>query len=395
MNAVIERAREIDDAAAGVEAQLREVFAKAGRTAADEEKILDLRVRLGNLREEARLHAQAHGLGQGPVTRPADHAVYGGTATATGGIGEAWTRHALGLGTSAEHRRELRAVYQDLDPSGGYLAPPRAFVDQVITAIAAATPIMGLARVFDVQGSGSLGAPVVENDGSDPTWTRELSIGAEDTAMRLGGRELTLHPLAKSIKVSKTLLRRAPAAQAIVIDAIARRMAEAMERAFMVGNGAGQPLGLFVDSSQGIPSGRDVTGQLTIDDLLDVQHKVAGQYRPRCVWVMSDDAARAARKLKTGDGQYLWQPTTAAGAPDLLLGNPVIVTAYAPSGLTSGTRPVLFGDLSYYWIAREAGVGIEVLQERYAEENAIGLIARAEVDAAPVLAAAFARLVIA
>jgi HK97 family phage major capsid protein len=73
----------------------------------------------------------------------------------------------------------------------------------------------------------------------------------------------------------------------------------------------------------------------------------------------------------------------------------VIVTAYAPSGLTSGTRPVLFGDLSYYWIAREAGLGIEVLRETYAEENAIGLIARAEVDGAPVLPEGFARLVIA
>jgi len=183
-------------------------------------------------------------------------------------------------------------------------------------------------------------------------------------------------------------------AQQIVIDAIARRMAEAMENAFMVGSGAGQPLGLFTVSEQGIPSGRDVTGQLTIDDLLDVQHAVAAQYRPRCVWVMSDDAARAARKLKTGDGHYLWQPSTVAGMPDTLLGSRVVISSFAP-GLTSGTRPVLFGDLSYYWIAREAGIGIEVLQERYAEENAIGLIARAEVDAAPVLAAAFSRLVIA
>ena len=46
---------------------------------------------------------------------------------------------------------------------------------------------------------------------------------------------------------------------------------------------------------------------------------------------------KAIRKLKDGQGQYLWQPSLTAGTPDTLLNRPVYTSAYAPIIEATGT----------------------------------------------------------
>lgn len=47
--------------------------------------------------------------------------------------------------------------------------------------------------------------------------------------------------------------------------------------------------------------------------------------------MLNDSTIKAIRKLKDNQGQYLWQPSLTAGAPDLLLGKPVRTSAYMPA----------------------------------------------------------------
>ena len=44
-------------------------------------------------------------------------------------------------------------------------------------------------------------------------------------------------------------------------------------------------------------------------------------------------------------------------------------------------KPVLFGDLSYYWIIDRASVGIKVLKELSARNGQIGYLAHEHLDA--------------
>ena len=51
---------------------------------------------------------------------------------------------------------------------------------------------------------------------------------------------------------------------------------------------------------------------------------------------------KAIRKLKDGQGQYLWQPSLTAGTPDTLLNRPVYTSAYAPI-IEAGAKTIAFG----------------------------------------------------
>ena len=71
--------------------------------------------------------------------------------------------------------------------------------------------------------------------------------------MKFGKRELHPHPLAKRIKISNDLIRRSVLpSESIVRDRLAYKFAITQEKAFLLGHGANQPLGVFVASDDGI-----------------------------------------------------------------------------------------------------------------------------------------------
>ena len=53
------------------------------------------------------------------------------------------------------------------------------------------------------------------------------------------------------------------------------------------------------------------------DFLIGLYYSVIAPYRnsPSCGWLMSDPTAAVARKLKSADGVYAWQPATVAARP--------------------------------------------------------------------------------
>ena len=46
---------------------------------------------------------------------------------------------------------------------------------------------------------------------------------------------------------------------------------------------------------------------------------------------MNDSTVAALRKLKDGNGAYLWQPSVQAGQPDKLLGYDIYTSPYVPA----------------------------------------------------------------
>jgi HK97 family phage major capsid protein len=77
-----------------------------------------------------------------------------------------------------------------------------------------------------------------------------------------------------------------------------------------------------------------------------------------CKWIMKDATVGAARKLKDTTGQYIWQPSLQAGAPDMLLGKPVLTDPNVP-GVACRRRAVLFGDFSQFFVRFAGGVRFE------------------------------------
>jgi HK97 family phage major capsid protein len=303
------------------------------------------------------------------------------------------TGHVMGEGAE-----EFRALQADHDSQGGFLVAPEQFVQQLIQALDDEVHIRSMATTFPVGQAQSLGVPSLDADPGDADWTAEIATGTEDSAMRLGKRSLHPHPLAKRIKVSNTLLRRSLLpAESLVTQRLVYKFGVSQEKAFLLGSGAQQPLGVFVASADGIPTSRDFsTGntmtEIGFDGLIEAKYGVKAQYWPRSTWLFHRDAVKQISKLKDGDGQYLWRPSAREGEPDMLLGRPLRVSEFAPNTFTSGLYVGIFGDFTFYWIADALAMQMQRLVELYAETNQVGFIGRLETDGMPVLAEAFARV---
>ena len=67
-----------------------------------------------------------------------------------------------------------------------------------------------------------------------------------------------------------------------------------------------------------------------------------------------------------------------------LLGRPILTTGAMPE-IAADAKPVIFGDLSYYWIGDRQGVTFKRLNERYADMGQVGFLASKRVDGKLVL----------
>lgn len=297
--------------------------------------------------------------------------------------------------------RERAALQMDNDAQAGFLLMPEQFIARLIQDLDRTVAIRGLATVIPLTGGESLGAPSLDTDIADAEWTTELGVGTQDTALAFGKRRLTPHPLAKNIKVSKDLLmaNTAISPEAIVRERLTYKFGTVQETAFMTGHGAGQPLGVFTASTNGISTSRDVsTGNtstsITTDGLIECKYAMESQWMmsPNLRWVFHRSAVKQIRKLKDGDGQYLWSPGLVGDVTDRILNVPVITSEYAPSTFTSGLYVGLLGDFSYYWIVDGMSLSIQRLVELYAGTNQDGFFGRMRLDGMPVLQTAFSRV---
>lgn len=311
----------------------------------------------------------------------------------------AWNKF-LSRGMRAVAGEELRALQADADIYGGFLVAPMQFVLRLIQAVDNEVFIRGLATVYPVTKSESLGAPSLDNDVADPTWTGEITTASEDSTLSFGKRELTPHPLSKLIKVSEKLLRvSAMDVESLVTARFAHKLGVVSENAYQNGSGSNQPMGVFTAATAGfgISTARDVsTGNtataFTTDGLMEALYSLKAQYHKTATWIFHRTAIKMLRKLKDGEGQYIWNPDIKGGQPDMILGRPYKMSEYCPNTFTTGKYVGIVGDFSQYWIADALDMRVQRLNELYAATNQIGFIARLESDGMPVLEEAFARV---
>ena len=244
--------------------------------------------------------------------------------------------------------------------AGGYLVPD-SMEAQILQTLAEENVMRRLATVIHME-DGERAVPVVRSM-SDAQWLDEneaMEIGAAGfEAARLKPRKLGL-----TIPVSNELLADAGVDMAAFLaDSFARRTASSEEKAFLTGDGAKQPAGLLNSAQVGVTT--DAPDALTADELISLYYALDEQYRAKAVFLMHEDTAKALRTLKDENGRYLWREAL-GGESDRLLGRPVYTSRFMPK-LAAGAKPIVFGDLSKYWIADR---GNRVLR-RYGEVFAL------------------------
>ena len=279
----------------------------------------------------------------------------------------------------------LNALEEGTDSEGGYLVPDE-FERTLVTALEEQNIFRSLAHVIQTS-SGDRKIPVVASKGTASWVDEEGTIPESDDSF--SQVSIGAYKLGTMIKVSEELLNDSVFdLEAYISREFARRIGNKEEEAFFTGDGTGKPVGVLA-ATGGAQVGVTAASAtaFTADEMFDLFYSLKAPYRKNAVFLMNDSSVKALRKLKDSNGQYLWQPSLTAGTPDTLLGRPVYTSAYMPA-MAADAKAVLFGDLSYYWVADRQGRSFRRLGELYAPTGQVGFLATQRVDGKLVLAEA-------
>ena len=337
-----------------------------------EADVVNLGKEIERLERQAAIDAELAKATSTPITNQ-PHAGTGGeakTGRATDEYRRAfWNGMSLSIGTDSE---------------GGYLVPDE-YERTLVEALNDEVFFRNLATVIKTS-SGDRKIPIVTSKG-EAAWIDEGGQFTESNDS-FGQTTIGAHKLATMIKVSDELLNDSVFnIEQYISREFGRRIGAKEEEAFFIGDGAGKPTGIF-NATGGAETGVTAANTtITFDDVMDLYYSLRAPYRNKAVWLLNDSTVKAIRKLKDGNGNYIWQPSVREGEPDRILNRPYRTSIYVPE-LAAGKRVMAFGDYSYYWIAERQGRSFKRLNELYATTGQVGFLASERVDGKLILSEA-------
>ncbi|AGH48761.1 phage major capsid protein, HK97 family [Sphingomonas sp. MM-1] len=163
--------------------------------------------------------------------------------------------------------------------------------------------------------------------------------------------------------------------EALLGELLGERLGRIANTQLTSGNGTTAPNGIVTASTLGKTAA--AAAAITSDEVLDLFHSVDPAYRtsPKARWMFNDATLLVLRKLKDGDGNYLWQMgDIKTGAPDTLWSKPYSINQ-AMDSVAASKKPIVFGDFGKYFVRKVGSPIIGVLRERFWPDMGIaGLI---------------------
>jgi len=300
---------------------------------------------------------------------------------------EAFTSY-LRRGQNGLTSNEVRALQEGTDSEGGY-ATETTVQRMIIETLDNESQMRKLATVIATESDRNI---PVESSATVAVWAaEEATIGGTDPVFAQAS--LGAYKAAVIVKISNELLFDSVFDMSSYLGRnIGRGLANLEETAFVNGTGSAQPSGVTDGSAVGTTAA--AVAAVTADELIDHFYGLGQGYRKNATWMFNSTVAGAIRKLKDGDGTYIWQPALALGSPDTLLGRPVAISEDCEA-MTTGLKPILFGDMSYYWIADRGSVVLQRLNELYSENDQVGFKATRRTDGVLTASAAVHHLLMA
>ena len=343
-----------------------------------EQEVVDLGHAIEREERAAEMERELNAATNTPLTSRPEKTVTGKQGRASDEYKNAFWRMVRNRGG---HLLVQNALQIGEDSEGGYLCPDE-YERTLVKALEEENRLRSLCTIIRTE-SGDRKIPIVASHGT-ASWVDEEGVIPESDDV-FGQISLGAHKLATMIKVSDELLQDSVFdIESYIAAEFARRIGAAEEDAFINGDGSGKPYGLL-HATNGAGIGITTAGAtFTSDEILDLIHSVKAGYRKNAKFLLNDSSIKALRKLKDGNGQYMWQPGLKEGQPDRLLSHELITSAYMPE-IGAGAKPILFGDFKSYWIADRQGRSFQRLNELFAVTGQVGFRATQRVDGRLVL----------
>ena len=253
--------------------------------------------------------------------------------------------------------------------AGGYTVPTE-LANILVKTMAAWGPMYdpGVTSELVTSGGGQITMPTVNDTASVVVKHTEGTTLTDDggSDVTFGQKVLDAYPYnTEWIRVSKELFDdSAFNVEQILGELLGERLARRANLELTTGDGSGDPNGIVTASTKGADAAADAA--ITVDELLSLLHSVDPAYRasPRFRWMFNDSTLAAIRKLKDGDGRYIWQMgDIRAGQPDTLWGYPYSVNQAMPA-MTTGLKPIVVGDFGKYYVRKVGQPLIGAIQDK-------------------------------
>ena len=288
---------------------------------------------------------------------------------------EAFTKYVR-YGKEGLNAEELASMSVGSDPSGGYLVLPDT-TGRIVKRMFETSPMRQLAAVQTISGDALTG--LTDRDEADSGWVGETSSRSETDTPELGAWRVPLVEQYAAPKQTQNFLDDA----AIDVEGwlgakVGDKLARTENSGFVTGTGSKRPRGFTTyttaataDASRtwgemehvktGVNGGFHAT--LPGDALIDLVFALNPTYLANAKWAMSRTTEASVRKIKDGDGNYLWQPNFETRSGRTLLQYPVTNLEDMPVIATNSVS-MAFGDfLQGYQIVDKGG--IVVLRDPY------------------------------
>lgn len=274
---------------------------------------------------------------------------------------------------------EARAQSTGTDSAGGYTVP-EGFSGEIDKALALWGPMWdgNIVRELNTGTGNPLPWPTVDDTSATGRIKSENASVDDD-----GSDDVTFGEKVLNAYIYDTGMVRVPLEllqdsafdiESLMNDLFGERLGRTANEVLTTGTGTNQPHGIVTASSAGKTA--TAAAALDSDELIDLLHSVDPAYRqsPQCRWMFNDSTLAAIRKLKDGQGNYLWQMgDVRTGEPDRILGNPYSVNQ-AMADIGASAKPIIFGDFSRFIVRKVMGFQVMTLRERYAENFQVGMV---------------------
>ncbi len=315
------------------------------------------------------------------VRDPKDHAKQKKAQEAAKGLQT--KRVEMGLEKRETHTSTLTG-------SAGGLALPKVVEQQILRVGVDASPMRQLATVRTVGTTAY--SELIDIGGANFQW-----VGEEDTRDKTDTP--SLHPVEPTFGMGSAKPQASEESlddlffnvESWLVDSAREAIMEGEAAAFINGNGTKKPTGFLAGTApvatdddtrafgtlQFITSGQAAALPTDFDPYLELTYALRKRYRANASWLGSKAVFESMRKVKNADGDYMWQPTTAAGQPDRFAGYTVYEDENMPD-VAANALPLAFGDFKQGYLITDL-VGLRVTRDEITEPGWVKFYVRKRV----------------
>ena len=259
---------------------------------------------------------------------------------------------------------EIKALTVGDNTQAGFLAPPE-YVNELIKTLTEISPMRQIARVRATNQK-SVQIPS-RTETFSAQFVGEVGTRTETTGYTVQMEEIPTHEAYAQVNISEQMLEDSVFnLEAEIQGEFADRFALLEGTSMITGNGVGKPEGLLTNTSV-LTTNSGNSSALTADGLIDLAHAVKTPYSTNGTFVFNRTTLSAIRKLKDGNGQYIFQAgmMLTSGVPNTILGYPYVEMPDMPD-VASSAKPVAFGDFSRGYMIVDR-VALSVLRDPFTQ----------------------------